>query len=110
MFNDKKKVDIVKGQVMEHLEGVEEARYYVEQAKKEIYLIEIGEKLDPALEQENADCEEIEIIEHPDMIHADPDQVTTEEDGRPTSIYRKIDIPNNTELKKNTRSLERREK
>ena len=41
------------------------------------------------------------------MIHADPDQVTTEEDGRPTSIYRKIDIPNNVELKKNTRSLDK---
>ena len=28
--NEKRKVDIVKAQVMEHLEGVEEARYYVE--------------------------------------------------------------------------------
>ena len=44
MYNDKRKVDIVKSQVMEHLEGVEEARYYVEQAKKEIDLTEIAEK------------------------------------------------------------------
>ena len=51
MYNDKRKVDIVKSQVMEHLEGVEEARYYVEQAKKEIDLTEIAEKMDPALEQ-----------------------------------------------------------
>ena len=87
---------------MEYLEGVEEARYYVEQAKKELDLTEIGEKLDPALEQENADCEESELAEHPDMIHADPDQITTEEDGRATSIYRKIEIPNDVELKENT--------
>ena len=50
MYNGKRKVDIVKSQVMEHLEGVEEARYYVEQAKKELDLTEIGEKLDPARE------------------------------------------------------------
>ena len=44
--------------------------------------------LDPALEQENADCEEIDVIEHPDLIHADPHQITTEEDRRATIIYR----------------------
>ena len=92
---------------MEHLEGVEEARYYVEQAKKEVDLTEIGEQLDPALEQDNADCEEIELEEHPDLIHADPDQIKTEEDGRAKSVYRKIDIPNDAELKENTRSLDR---
>jgi hypothetical protein len=107
MHTDKRKVEIVKSQVMEHLEGVEEARYYVEQAKKEVDLTEIGEQLDPALEQDNADCEEIELEEHPDLIHADPDQITTDEDGRAKSIYRKIDIPNDVELKENTRSLDR---
>ena len=56
MYNDKRKVDIVKSQVLEHLEGVEEARYYVEQAQKEIDLTEIEDKLDPALEQENTNC------------------------------------------------------
>ena len=80
---------------------------YFQQAKKEIDLTEIGEKLDPALEQDNADCEEIELVEHPDLIHADPDQIATEEDGRAASIYRKIEIPNETELKEKTRSLDR---
>ena len=106
MYNDKRKVDIVKNQVMEHLEGVEEARYYVEQAKKEIDLTEIGEKLDPALEQDNADCEEIELVEHPDLIHADPDQIATGEDGRAASIYRRIEIPNETKKKEKTRTLD----
>ena len=106
MYNDKRKVDIVKNQVMEHLEGVEEARYYVEQAKKEIDLTEIGKTLDPALEQENDDCNEEELVEHPDMIHADPDQIMSREENCVTSIYRKIEIPNDTELKENTRSLD----
>ena len=46
-YNGRPKIEIVKGQVMEHLEGVEEARYYVEQVKKEIDLSEISNKLDP---------------------------------------------------------------
>ena len=54
VHNDKRKVDIVKSQVMEHLEGVEEGRYYVEQIKKELDLTEIGNTLDPTLQQENA--------------------------------------------------------
>jgi hypothetical protein len=106
MYQEKRKVDIVKSQVMEHLEGVEEARYYVEQAKKELDLTEISKTLDPALEQDNDDCNEEELVEHPDLIHADPDQLMSREEGCATSIYRKIEIPNDTELKENTRSLD----
>ena len=49
MYDGKRKVDIVKSQVMEHLEGVEEARYYVDQVRKELDLTETSEQLDPAL-------------------------------------------------------------
>ena len=38
MHNGSRKIDIVKSQVMDHLEGVEEARYYVEQIQKELDL------------------------------------------------------------------------
>ena len=56
--NDKYKVDIVRGQVMEFLEGVQEARYYVEQAKKELDLQETEEQFDAMGVQDNEDCEE----------------------------------------------------
>ena len=79
---------------MKHLEGVEEARYYVEQVKKEIDLTDVGNQLDPALEQANADCEEEVLSEHPDFLHVDPDQITSDEQVVTKSIYRKIDIPN----------------
>ena len=106
-YQDQSKVDIVKRQVMEHLEGVEEARYNVEQAKKEIDLTEIGKALDSVLEQENADCQDEELVEHPDFLHADPDQVTTGEENKTTSMYRKIEIPNDAKLKENTRALDK---
>jgi hypothetical protein len=41
-FDGKRKMKIVKGQVMEHFEGVEEARYYVKHGQKEIDLTEIA--------------------------------------------------------------------
>ena len=49
-YHGERKVDIVKRQVMEHLEGVEEARYYVEQVKKEVNISETANRLDPELE------------------------------------------------------------
>ena len=110
MYQDKRIVDIVKNQVMEHLEGVEEARYYVEQAKKEVDLTELGEMLDPTLEQDNDDCMEEGVEEHPEMTHADPDQLQTEEELSNTSIYRRIEIPGDEELKENTRLLDKYQK
>ena len=80
MHEGKRKADIVKSQVMEHLEGVEEARYYVEQAKKELDLTEIAQTLDPTLEQENADCDDEETVEHPDFTHIDPGEVIKEQE------------------------------
>ena len=105
-FNGQQKVDIVKSQVMEYLEGVEEARYYVEQVKKDIDLTETANKLDPAMEQENADCEEEDIDDHPDFLHIDPGQVVTDPETPSSSIFRRIVIPGVDELREKTRSLD----
>ena len=99
-YDGRSKIARVKEQVMEHLEGVEEARYYVEQVKKEVDTTETGKKLDPALEQDNANCED-EVTED----HIDPGQVTREVE-HPTSIYRRIEIPSDAVIKENTRSLD----
>ena len=108
-YNGRRKVDIVKEQVMEHLEGVEEARYHVEQANKEIDTTEIGEQLDPALEQDNADCEEEIKEDHPDYEHIDPGQVTNE-NQTVTSIYRRIELPTAEMMREKTRSLDNQQR
>ena len=107
MHNGSRKIDVVKSQVMEHLEGVEEARYYVEQIQKELDLSETANKLDPTLEQDNADCDEEATSDHPDFLHIDPGMITTEESSVPRDIYRRVDIPSSAELKENTRSLDK---
>ena len=75
-WNGKTKVQIVKSQVMEYLQGVEEARYFAELAKANAESVQnIGEQLDPTLEQNNDDSdtdEEFEGDENP-YQHIDPE-------------------------------------
>ena len=109
-YHGERKVDIVKRQVMEHLEGVEEARFYVEEVKKEIDTTETANKMDPALEQDNADCDEDVTEEHPDYIHIDPGQLASDPTAMQTGIYRRIEIPDDADLRSNTRSLDRHQR
>ena len=60
----------VKSQVMEHLENVQEARYFVQEASR---CIETGATLDPEGEQEIDDCEYEGLINHPDFPEFDLD-------------------------------------
>ena len=72
--------------------------------KKEIDLTDVAQKLDPTLEQNNADCDDDVETEHPDFIHIDPGQITT--DTTKTGNYRRVEVPNDEELKESTRSLD----
>ena len=109
MHGRKRKVDIVKCQVMEHLEGVEEVRYYLQQVQKEIDLTDVGIQLDATVEQNNADFEEEIMSEHPDYQHIDPDQLENES-PTPSTIYAKIEIPSDKDLRKATRQLDKHQR
>ena len=71
MINGRRKISVVKHQIMEHLESVEEARYYAEQMKKELRL-EIEEnaaaKLDPTGIQDNEENEDEGWEENEDIV------------------------------------------
>ena len=73
---------------MEHLEDVEEARFFVEEAKK-LELAETAAELDAANEQEDDDLAG-DNQEHPDYEHLHPGE---EEVPRAACIYRKIEVP-----------------
>ena len=106
-YNGQRKIDLVKGQVMEHLEGVEEARYYVEQVKKETDLTDVANTLDPMLEQDNAECNEELEADHPEFSHIDPGNIVTDKELVKAGNYKQIEIPADDELKKRTRSLDK---
>ena len=110
---DDLKVDIVKRQVMPYLEGVEEARFYVEEAQKQLELEETAAALDPQGCQDNEECQEIGEEPHPDFEHCQPavgefDQ--REDTGAGGSIYRTINVLGDDDLRQKTQSLDQYQK
>ena len=105
----KSKIKIVKEQVMEHLESVEEARYNLQEAEKRLDMERIGMILDSTLHQDNAECQEEGLEEHPDYVHLDPEDMgmIDEENALETkSTYKMIEIPSDNVLRTATRSLD----
>ena len=107
--NGQRKVDIVKKQVMEYLEDVTEARYFVEEILKEVDFDETNIALDPSFVQQNDDCIEEGIEEHPDYEHMNPDfldQINEEDEKSIKSIYPRIELQSLDVLKEKTRNLD----
>ena len=82
---------------MPFLESVEEAQVVYEQMRaneEEDIEDKMGADLDPEMEQEIADGDDLEDEEHPDYYHIDPDQL----DGKPDDyssrrIFKTIVLP-----------------
>ena len=67
-YNNSLKIENVRSKLMQYLQSVEEGTERAE----EMITSNIGDTIDPALEQENDDCEEIGVIDHPDFLFKDP--------------------------------------
>ena len=61
---------------MEHLESVEEARYFVDDLLKN-QIEEVGDELDAMNVQDDMECLEEDVMEHPDFAHLNPDELET---------------------------------
>ena len=107
LYNGERKVDLVKRQVMEHLQDVTEARYFAEECLKNVDLETTECHLDAAQMQENADLDLECNEDHPGYGHIDPDLLDSADEGVSIqSRYRKVEIPSLEELKESTRSLD----
>ena len=99
-----KQIQCVKEQVMEHLDGVSEARYFAEEFRRNE---DTGETLDPQGEQDVDDCEYEGIIDHPDF--PDLDLEALEEEVKKKSFektYKVMDIDDMEVLMEKTRNLD----
>jgi hypothetical protein len=67
------------------MQGVEEARHYVEQAMNEDreQTNNIGNELDPEQEKEIEECQELEEIMHPQFVQVNPDHQFPESPSNP---------------------------
>ena len=94
----KDEIKYVKAQVMPFLESVEEAQLIYEEMKaneKRDIEEQMGADLDPEMEQEIADLDDIDDEEHPDYYHIDTDQVddnSSREEG-PKRVSKTIALP-----------------
>jgi hypothetical protein len=97
----------VKKIVMPFLESVEEARNKVQEST----LDSVGCQLDAEKEQENADCEDEVLLEHPDHNLLDPDEFQRYDDTiEHSEAYRKLDLVELDKLVIETRKLDKEQR
>ena len=97
----------VKGKVMEWMEDVEEARYFVEEVmKNDVDVQEIGEEIDAGKEQNDIDCDLEGIEDDEKYIHLDTEGL--KELNFPTSgnWFRKLELMDIKELEQQTCRLD----
>ena len=102
----------VKHLLLPFAKGVEEARYFVEAARREENEenLKIGTILDAEKEQEIIECQDAEEI-HPDFAHLDPDALDIESNnGHVKKSFRHIQLDNKNLILENTRKLDRYQK
>ena len=98
----------VKSQVMEWIEDVEEARYFVEEVmKNDVDLEETGQGLDPEMQKEDIECE-IEGIEEDEAYqHLDPDGLKGLNCPEVGNWHRKLEMMDKDVLEQETRKLDK---
>ena len=102
-------IQSVKKLLMPFTEGVEEARYYVDQAMKEERASEnnIGDLLGPEQEMEIVECQANEEVLLPNYLHLNPDELVF--DTNLTQVrrtLRNIEIKTADEILKEARNLD----
>ena len=91
-------IKYVKAQVMPFLESVEDAQLIYQEMKaqeRQEKEAETGADLDPEMEQEIADLDDLDDEEHPDYYHIDPNQLDDLPDGaaRPRMVFKAVVLP-----------------
>ena len=100
---EKENIQHVKSLLLPHLEGVEEGTEQAEVLAES----NAGANLDPANEQDNADCEEEGESEHPDYLSKDPtDFLEKHEASKSDSMYKKIELCDDEKMEEMTLRLD----
>ena len=98
----------VKAKVMEWMEDVEEARYFVEEVmKNEVDIEEIGEKLDPEMHHEDIECELDGLEEDEQYRHLDTAGLKDQSFPDAGNWYRKLELKEQSVLEQETCKLDK---
>ena len=94
----KQEIIFVEAQLLPFMESVEEAQVIYDQMRandEQNIEDKMGADLDPEMEQEIADGDDLDDEEHPDYYHIDPDQVEAnpEDNAGPRRVFKTIVLP-----------------
>ena len=104
-------IRLVKSQIMEWIDLVDEARYYVEQVLKDnLPLDDIGDELDAEGKQEDSDCNEEGIIDDPRYQHLDLGNHNELDFVASSNWCKKIDLKEEDQILKDTRNLDKNQR
>ena len=107
-MSNKENISFVKKMMLPYVDEVDEARYYVEQAKEhEQKVHNIGDTLDSQLEQDVVECQDEEEHIHPDFVQVDPENLDIEDKlAQIKKTFQNIEITSAEELLKEARQLD----
>ena len=97
----------VKKKIMEWMEDIEEARYFVEETmKNKVDIEETGDILDSEMHKEGIECEMEGIEEDEQYIHLDPEGLKDLNYTNPGNWYRKLELLDTQDLESMTCRLD----
>ena len=102
-------IQFVKKHTMPFTQGVEEARHYVQEAMKNEREenSNVGQELDPELEQEILECQDDEEQLHPDYVQINPDDQDFENNvTQIKKTFRNIEIQTSDQMLEKARNLD----
>ena len=106
-------IQFVKSYMMPYAQGVEEARYRVEEAMKEgtTSSKNIGNELDPEQEKEIVECEDGDDQMHPDFVQVNPDDFDFESNlNQVKRTLRRLEIKTAEQILQEARNLDKFQK
>ena len=106
-------IQFVKKHLMPFAQGVEEARHFVQQAmtNEENATKNVGDELDPTLEQEILECQDEEDLMHPDYVQMNPDNFEFENNVKQIKkTLKNIEVKSPDEILREARNLDRFQK
>ena len=106
-------INLIKSYMMPYAQGVEEARFQVEQAMKDeaASTRNVGDTLDPEKEKEIADCNYGDDEMHPEFLQLNPDDFEFQDNSAQVrKTIRRIENKTSDELLQDARNLDKFQK
>ena len=111
-LENRENIQYVKKHIIPYAQGVEEARHFIEEARKNDQESEnVGNQLDPEYEQDVHECQGEEDLLHPDYVQVNPDDFEIDDKtSQVKKTFRTIELKTSDEILNEARKLDKFQK